>query len=313
MLRSLTQGALDVWPCFGPGGAEVIFSRCPLRGAEPWRTRFLPALLRGSGFRLHRVRVDAPDAASPLGPRVPRGSTRPSCRRDMIRVAFCVESRVAPAFTRLSCFDGSSERTEPIEARGLSVVTGPLFYPSWSGDGKRLVATQFSFRHPTHGGVLRVVNLVERSCRALTSSAEIFAGKPSFSPLGDRVVFAGHLHAPGRVRPKKNRIWICSLDGELRRVEPGQGRAPDWSPDGTPDRLRISPRKRERWSVRAVRRPCRRAARRRGSPRFEIDARHPAWSARRSATSPSTHPAPDGSPGRVITVLDVHPDTGLPM
>jgi Tol biopolymer transport system component len=60
-------------------------------------------------------------------------------------------------------------------------------------------------------------------------------GKPSVSPDGRWIAFAGQQNAGQPYDQEQNVIWVVGEGGALSTLEaiPVQGRSPAWSPDGT--------------------------------------------------------------------------------
>jgi Tol biopolymer transport system component len=76
--------------------------------------------------------------------------------------------------------------------------------------------------------------LTPRTFERLTTSPHPVAGRPSVSPDGCQVAFAGN---EGEYNQAENQIWLVRPPEKPRRLEPGdpvqyQGRSPNWSPDG---------------------------------------------------------------------------------
>jgi Tol biopolymer transport system component len=82
--------------------------------------------------------------------------------------------------------------------------------------------------------VIRRVDLNTRVAVAVTDHKRVFTGMPSVSPDGKWIAFAGQENAGQKYDQTKNSIWLVDDAGVPHTVEsnPGQGRAPTWSPDG---------------------------------------------------------------------------------
>ena len=68
----------------------------------------------------------------------------------------------------------------------------------------------------------------------VTDHKHLFTGMPSVSPDGKWIAFAGQENIGQKYDQTKNSIWLVNDSGAVRTLEsnPGQGRAPTWSPDG---------------------------------------------------------------------------------
>lgn len=61
----------------------------------------------------------------------------------------------------------------------------------------------------------------------------MLVGMPSVSPDGQLVAFAGQLNRGTAYDQTKNQIWLLPVaGGQPYAVSAGQGRQPDWSPNG---------------------------------------------------------------------------------
>jgi Tol biopolymer transport system component len=68
----------------------------------------------------------------------------------------------------------------------------------------------------------------------LTDNKRVLTGMPSVSPDGKWVAFAGQENKGQPYDQSKNSLWLVDEVGAMHTVEsnPGQGRAPTWSPSG---------------------------------------------------------------------------------
>jgi Tol biopolymer transport system component len=103
-------------------------------------------------------------------------------------------------------------------------------YPSWYPDGRSLVFT--NYRESLHQ-IMRT-DLVSLPV-PLTDQNVIWAGMSSVSldtRAGNPIVFAGQVPSSGGYNEDTNQIWILEPGQPPAQLDPGQGRAPWWSPDG---------------------------------------------------------------------------------
>jgi Tol biopolymer transport system component len=112
-----------------------------------------------------------------------------------------------------------------VEVQGLSEQ---LFYPSWYPGGERIAAMD------AQDMVIKTIDFNTRVAVTITDSKRIFTGMPSVSPDGRWIAFAGQENAGQKYDQTNNSIWLVDDTGVAHTIEknPGQGRAPTWSPDG---------------------------------------------------------------------------------
>lgn len=100
-------------------------------------------------------------------------------------------------------------------------------YPSWYKDPRYIAAMDGG------GNQHVVIYKFDRKGGdpvALTSYDDITAGRPSVSPDGKSVAFAG---TKGPFDQQNNQIWtITPPSKQAVQLDPKQGRSPNWSPDG---------------------------------------------------------------------------------
>jgi Tol biopolymer transport system component len=191
------------WPSFSPDGKQVVF----------WLDNAL-YVINSDGTDLHLLypQKGVPDV----------GATRPDWSWNPDAIAFTLNTReiwtVHP--------DGSGA------ARYCRVPIGwNLYYPSWYRDLSALAAV--GYNHPSTQA--EIFRLTPDSAEVLTTSPHPCAGRPSVSPDGASIAFAGNEGAYNQVQ---NQIWIVEPSRPPFRLEPGkdlsalQGRSPNWSPKG---------------------------------------------------------------------------------
>jgi len=196
------------WPVtFSPDGDTLLFSRFSF---ETNRAALVLAPLTGGPPR--RL-FSSPPAVE---------ASRMSWSPPPGRIAFTGFSDDGRAAIWLVEPDGSG-------LRALSSVdlSDRVFYPSWYPDGRHIAVVDYG---GGEGGVLKRIDTRDGTVEILTDRSEVLAGKPSVSPHGGAIAFAGQT-AAGQYRQSVNRIWLLDTDG-LRELDPEQGRAPGWSPDG---------------------------------------------------------------------------------
>jgi Tol biopolymer transport system component len=205
-VRFLTSGSQDLWPCFSPDGTRILFSR---RVAETWELLLVP-VVGGQPQQL---------ASS----RLPVSATRANWSKQNNLIAFTGTS--SRGENRIWVINSDGSNPHELESRGLSDQT---FYPSWFPSGEQIAAMD------AQDMVIRRVDLNTRVAVTVTDHKRVLTGMPSVSPDGKWIAFAGQENAGQKYDQTKNAIWLVDDGGVPHTVEsnPGQGRAPTWSPDG---------------------------------------------------------------------------------
>jgi len=203
--RFITSDNLDLWPCFSPDGARVLFSR---RAEDGWEL-LLVSINGGAPQKL---------ATSPL----PVAATRANWSRQGL-IAFTGTSSGGASGIWVINPDGSSPRD--LQLSGLS---NQVFYPSWFPDGEQLAAMD------AQDLVIKRIDLRKGTVVTLTDNKQVFTGMPSVSPDGKSIVFAGQKNTGQHYDQSNNQVWLVDEAGISHVLEPvpAQGRAPTWSPSG---------------------------------------------------------------------------------
>jgi Tol biopolymer transport system component len=204
--RFLTYGGQDFWPCFSPDGTHILFSH---RMGETWEL-FLVPVAGGQPQRLAR---------SPL----PVSATRANWSKQNNLIAFT--GTYSRGENRIWVIDSDGSSPRELQSRGLS---DQVFYPSWFPSGEQIAAMDAQDMD------IKTLDLIKGVAVSVTDHSQVFTGMPSVSPDGKWIAFAGQKNTGQKYDQAKNSIWLVDDSGMARTVEsnPGQGRAPTWSPDG---------------------------------------------------------------------------------
>jgi Tol biopolymer transport system component len=206
--RESTGG--DMWAYIAPGGGTITFSRTLDR-----RT-----------FDLLTIDVDGREPRPFLKSSPAASITRGAWSRPHRLLAF-TGSGSGDSDTAVYVADASGQNVRRVPAKGLS---GKYLYPSWMPDGKAVVVVDAA---APGGSTLYRIDLESGDSTALTRPAEVLAGMPSVSPDGKLIAFAGQLNEGQKYDQTRNQIWLMPIGGgKLTSLSAGQGRQPDWSPDG---------------------------------------------------------------------------------
>ena len=205
-VRFLTSGNQDLWPCFSPDGLHILFSRrvggsfelllVPVVGGQPQQLAHSPLLV---------------------------SATRANWSKQKNLIAFTGTSSHDENRIWIINYDGLS--TRKVESHDLS---DQMFYPSWFPSGEQIAAMD------AQAMVIKKVDLNTGVAVTITDPKRVLTGMPSVSPDGKWIAFAGQENTGQKYDQTKNSIWLVDDTGVARNVEsnPGQGRAPTWSPDG---------------------------------------------------------------------------------
>lgn len=199
----------DYWPDIAPDGATITFSKSI--DGKTWQL-----LVRDGGTKRIRPFLTASPAAS---------LTRAAWSLPHGRLAF-TGSRAGDDSAAVYVADANGGNVRRVPAQGVSTR---VMYPSWMPDGRSIVVVDYG---AVGGSTLYRVDLESGVTTALTKPAEFLVGMPAVSPDGHFVAFAGQRNTGVEYDQRKNGIWVLPLGGRPYEVSGGQGRQPDWSPDG---------------------------------------------------------------------------------
>ncbi len=205
-ITSITDGR-DFWPGFSPDGMWVLFSR----------------MADGDHWELVRVPVSGGRTEKLIRSQVTISATRASWSPKNDLIAFTGTS--APGNAAIWIVNSDGTGAHALSGSGLS----EMFYPSWYPDGSQLAAMD------GRNLVIKRFDLAGGAAVTVTDHAKVLTGKPSVSPDGRWIAFAGQQNAGQPYDQEQNVIWVVGEGGALSTLEaiPVQGRSPAWSPDGT--------------------------------------------------------------------------------
>ena len=200
-----TEGvSMDYWPCFSPDGKTILFSRT-MDGGKHWTLMTVPA----SG------------GAAKGFITMPMSATRASWSPVTDRIVFNGD---VGGKTSLWIVNGDGSGAHSVATDDILGASYPSFYPDGKtlgfGDGPRNIL----YRMDEGGAPV-----------AITRQDQVLSGMSSVSPDGKWVAFAGQSNKGQAYNQEDNQIWLADGSGTARPLEvnPGQGRTPSWSPDGT--------------------------------------------------------------------------------
>lgn len=199
----------DQWGYVAPDGVAITYSRS--MDGRTWQL-----LVTNREGKLPRPFLIAPPAAS---------LTRGAWSRQHRRLAF-TGSTAGDVGTAVYVADATGQNVTRVPAQGVSAQ---VMYPSWMPDGRSVVVVDYG---AAGGSALYRIDIESGRSTALTNAKEFLVGMPSVSPDGQLIAFAGQPNGGATYDQTKNQIWILPMRGRPYEVSAGQGRQPDWSPDG---------------------------------------------------------------------------------
>jgi Tol biopolymer transport system component len=199
----------DQWGYVAPDGVVITYSRS--MDGQTWQ--LLVTNLDGQSPRPFLIAPPAPSL------------TRGAWSRRHRRLAFTGSSS-GDVGAAVYVADATGRNVKRVPAQGVSAQ---VMYPSWMPDGRSVVVVDYG---APGGSALYRIDIESGRSNALTNPKEFLVGMPSVSPDGQLVAFAGQPNGGATYDQTKNQIWILPLGGRPYQVSAGQGRQPDWSPDG---------------------------------------------------------------------------------
>ena len=208
-VRFLTNdsSAVDFWPCFSPDGKTILFSRT--FDLEKWEF-FSISLIDGEVDRFSKMKISISE-------------TRASWSKTHNIIVFTGVPNVNEASVWLIKADGSDLKQLKID--GLSNL---VFYPSWYPDSFHLAVMDAKDQ------VIKRIDIPNQIATTITDKTKVLTGRPSVSPDGKLIAFAGQENVGLPYNQKINSIWLIDETGQAKFLENElfQGRSPAWSPDG---------------------------------------------------------------------------------
>lgn len=198
------------WPSFSPEGDRIVFAKFVLE-KKKWQLE----IVSSSGEMIMQPDTGDLDAS------------RPDWSWNQKTIAFT--GQLEKEFQQLWLIDSSGANCRRVPLKG---VDGHILYPSWYKNSNSLVVQNiFRSKLKTRTRLLQVDfdQKGEAAWTPLTDISEIAAGRPSTSPDAAEVVFAGK---KGDFDYSHNQIWAVKPPHSFRQINSGQGRSPNWSPDG---------------------------------------------------------------------------------